>query len=114
MIVVEKANVVTDNSDGETIVISHSCDKLSGIVVADSAAEVFPSSQVQGKEDNTLNLEGNIDNENGAIVEILCMDNVTTGPEESKKEEPEFKDECEEMEKFIHSIIKEIIQDMIM
>ena len=114
LIVVEKAKVVNDNSGGETVVISDSVDKFSGIVVADSAAEVFSSSQVKGKEENTLSLEGNIDNENGEIVEILCMDNVITRPEESKKEETELKDECEEMEKFIQSIIKEIVQDMIM
>ena len=35
LIVVEKAHVVTDNSGGEIVVISHNVDKLSGVVVAD-------------------------------------------------------------------------------
>ena len=89
LIVVEKANVVTDNSGGEIVVIFHNVDKLSGVVVADSAADVFSSSQVLGREDNTLSLEGNInsENENDKTVKMLRMDNVTTEPEEESLKE---------------------------
>ena len=82
--------------------------------MADSAADVFSSSQVLGREDNTLSLEGNInsENENDKTVKMLRMDNVTTEPEEESQKETEFK--SEEMENFIHSIIKKIIQDMIL
>ena len=99
---------------GENVFISHNVDKLSGMVVADSASAVFSSSQLQEKEDNTFSLEGNSNKENAGTVEILCMDNVTTEREEESKKEPELKNGCEEIEKFIHSIIKEIVQDMIM
>jgi hypothetical protein len=106
LIAVEIAKDATDNSEGENDVISHNVDKLVCIVGAESAAVVFSSSQLQGKGDSN--------NENGGNVEILCMDNPTTETEEESKKQPELKNECEEIEKFIHLIIKEIVQDMIL
>ena len=71
LIVLEKANVVTDNSIGKNVVISHVVDKLSGGVVADSADDLFSSGEGIGKDDNTLSFEGNIDNYNSETVIIF-------------------------------------------
>ena len=81
-------------------------------VVQDLPVAVFSSSQILGKEDYTLSFEGNCNTENEETVKILCMDNVTTEPEEESKKEPEIKSEDEEMTNFVHLILKEIIKGM--
>ena len=106
----KELKVVIDNNDinGRKIFV----DKLTDRVVQDLPVAVFSSSQILGKEDYTLSFEGNCNTENEETVKILCMDNVTTEPEEESKKEPEIKSEDEEMTNFVHLILKEIIKGM--